>query len=53
MITLRKSLQTEATHKHQAATYNLEKWTTPLIEVKDLYNFKKSQTKIEVESERT
>jgi hypothetical protein len=57
MITQRKGLRTEATHEHQASTvevYHLDKWKTPLIDVQELYNFKKFkkfQTKIKLESE--
>jgi hypothetical protein len=46
-------LQTEATHEHQAANlelYHLDKWTAPLIEVQEVCNFKKYQTKIKLES---
>jgi hypothetical protein len=31
--------------------YHLDKWTKPLIEAQELYNFKKFQTKIKLESE--
>jgi hypothetical protein len=31
--------------------YHFDKWTTPLIEMQELYNFKKFQTKIKLESQ--
>jgi hypothetical protein len=54
MITQRKGLQTEAIHEHQTETvelYHLDKWMMPLIEVQELCNFKKFQTKIKLESD--
>jgi hypothetical protein len=39
------------TQSRNVELYHLDKWTTPLIEVQELYNFKKFPTKIRLESE--
>jgi hypothetical protein len=38
------------TPSHNIELYHLDQWTTPLIEVQQLYNFKNFQTKIKLES---